>query len=516
MYARPHALNPLAAAVAALLALAATLLAVLPAPAQPPRARQVQVQAGPAPSVNVTVSGAPNALELSVGKSLVVTSDRDIRRVSLASPDPAGVVLLSPRQLYVTGKAPGATNLTLWGQDDAVMAVFDVDVAPDAGQLKRLISQALPGERGIRAMVSGKNVLLTGSVSSTPALATALAIAEGVAPGKVQNTLSVGGVQQVMLEVRVAEMNRSVLQRLGINFSLLSSGTAIYSMLGTLTKYSSGALLPQDNVNAIVSPKLGGGTTLTGFIDALKDDGLVKVLAEPNLICLSGKSANFLAGGEIPIPIPQALGTVAIEFKPFGVGLNFTPTVLDSGRISVLVNPEVSELDYDLGVTINSWKIPGLTTRRATTTVELGNGQSFAIAGLIKDSTRESIKKFPGLGDVPILGALFRSSEFRKSETELVIIVTPHLVKPLDMARQTLPTDGFREPTPYEFFLGGKLEGAKNAPAKNGERAEADIPRKAPAPAQGQGQQSPQSGRAAGQAGAGFDGRFGQGLPPEE
>ncbi len=505
MFARPfhssHRLDATAvitALMTGLLALAATFLAAMPAPAQQPqaprqtpRAAQPAIPAGPA---NITVTGAPRTLDLSVGKSLVVTSDRDIRRVSLASPESAAVVLLSPRQLYVTGKAPGSTSLTLWGADEAIMSVFDVDVSPDAGQLRRLMAQALPSERSIRAVVSGKNVLLSGQVSSTPAMATALAIAEGVAPGKVQNALSVGGVQQVMLEVRVAEMNRSVLERFGINFSLLSGGHAIYSMIGGLTKYTASGLGATDAVDAVISPNLGGGASLTTFLDALKNDGLVKVLAEPNLICLSGKSANFLAGGEIPIPIPQALGTVAIEFKPFGVGLNFTPTVLDGGRISMLVNPEVSELDYDLGVTINSWKIPGLTTRRATTTVELASGQSFAIAGLIKDSTRESIKKFPGLGDVPVLGALFRSSEFRKSETELVIIVTPHLVKPLDMARQTLPTDAYREPNAYEFFVNGDLEG----PAPTAKPTVAPTAHAAPARP------------------TGFDGRFGQGLPPAE
>lgn len=501
---RLHATAVITALMTGLLALAATFLSALPAPAQQPRAPRQAQPAPPAGPANITVTGAPRTLDLSVGKSLVVASDRDIRRVSLASPEAAAVVLLSPRQLYVTGKAPGSTSLTLWGADEAIMSVFDVDVSPDAGQLRRLMAQALPGERSLRAVVSGKNVLLSGQVSSTPALATALAIAEGVAPGKVQNALSVGGVQQVMLEVRVAEMNRSVLERFGINFSLLSGGHAIYSMIGGLTKYGTDGLSVTDNVGAVVSPNLGGGSSLTTFIDALKNDGLVKVLAEPNLICLSGKSANFLAGGEIPIPIPQALGTVAIEFKPFGVGLNFTPTVLDGGRISMLVNPEVSELDFDLGVTINSWKIPGLTTRRATTTVELASGQSFAIAGLIKDSTRESIKKFPGLGDVPILGALFRSSEFRKSETELVIIVTPHLVKPLDMARQTLPTDGFREPNAYEFFINGDLEGP--APTTTPMAAPSSHAEAQPVPSRSSGAPFP----------GGFDGRFGQGLPPEE
>ena len=470
---------------------------------------QPRQQAQPTP--NVTVSQAPQALELAVGRSLIVNADQDIRRISLAAPDTADVLLLSPRQVYLTGKAPGATNLTLWGKGDAVMAVFDLDVSPDQTQLKRMIASVLPNERGIRVVTSGKTILLTGSVSSAPSLATALSLAETFAPGKVQNLLSVGGVQQVMLEVRVAEMSRNVLQRFGINFSLMSGGNIVHSMLGGLTTYAAGALTPTKDVGAVVSPNLGSGNSLTTFIDALKDSGLVKVLAEPNLICLSGKSASFLAGGEIPIPIPQALGTVAIEFKPFGVGLNFTPVVLESGRISVQVNPEVSELDYSLGVTINSWQIPGLTTRRASTTVELASGQSFAIAGLIKDTTRESIKKFPGLGDLPVLGALFRSSEFRKNETELVIIVTPHLVKPLDMAKQTLPTDGFKEPSAYEFFVSGELEG-KAAQAKKSPQPQARVAPQAP----GQGLDGKPGGPIGFEGPAGFDGRFGSALPAGE
>jgi pilus assembly protein CpaC len=211
---------------------------------------------------------------------------------------------------------------------------------------------------------------------------------------------------------------------------------------------------------------------------------------------------------------------VAIEYKPFGVGLNFTPLVLDSGRISIQVNPEVSELDYSLGVTINSWQIPGLTTRRASTTVELASGQSFAIAGLIKDSTRESIKKFPGLGDLPVLGALFRSSEFRKNETELVIIVTPHLVKPLNMATQTLPTDGFKEPTPYEFFVTGQLEGKADAAghpqARPPSQASPSSQARPSGQAPGQGSEARPASPAGTVGSAGFDGPFGAALPAGE
>jgi pilus assembly protein CpaC len=203
-----------------------------------------------------------------------------------------------------------------------------------------------------------------------------------------------------------------------------------------------------------------GDTTWTGFIDALKENGLIKILAEPTLVTLNGQEAKFLAGGEFPIPVPQDFNVVTIEFKPFGVGLSFTPTVLSNNKISMRVAPEVSELDFSIAVVLQGFVVPGLTTRRAATVIELADGQSFAIAGLLRESVRESVAKFPVLGDIPILGALFRSTAFQKNETELIIIVTPHLVKPLDMARQTLPTDQYIEPSDFEWYLLGSLEGA--------------------------------------------------------
>ena len=212
---------------------------------------------------------------------------------------------------------------------------------------------------------------------------------------------------------------------------------------------------------------LGGGATWTTFIDALKQEGLTKVLAEPTLITTSGRTANFLAGGEYPIPVPQGSGsgnTITIEYKTFGVGLNFTPTVLNNNKISMEVKPEVSELDFTNAVTISGYVVPSLTTRRVATTIELADGQSFAIAGLLKEDLREVVSKFPVLGDIPILGVLFRSTSYQKNETELVIIVTPHLVKPVDMAKQTLPTDAFVEPNDFEFYLLGSLEGRASRP----------------------------------------------------
>jgi pilus assembly protein CpaC len=195
----------------------------------------------------------------------------------------------------------------------------------------------------------------------------------------------------------------------------------------------------------------------------LKEEGLLKVLAEPTLITLSGKAANFLAGGEFPVPVPQSSAaggtTITIEYKPFGVGLNFTPTVLSNKKINMLVAPEVSELDFSNALTTSGFVVPAITTRRVSTVIELADGQSFAIAGLLKDDVREIVSKFPLLGSIPVLGALFRSTSFRKNETELIVIVTPHLVKPLDMAKQTMPTDQYVEPNDFEFYLLGSLEG---------------------------------------------------------
>jgi pilus assembly protein CpaC len=289
------------------------------------------------------------------------------------------------------------------------------------------------------------------------------------------NLLEVGGVHQVMLEVRVSEMSRSLMRRLGVNFAYVSDGGNTFgvSLLNNLTSVGSaaaglGPIGVTSNVNGILR-FLGGGATWTTFIDALKQEGLTKVLAEPTLITTSGRTANFLAGGEYPIPVPQGSSggsTITIEYKTFGVGLNFTPTVLNNNKISMEVKPEVSELDFTNALTISGYTVPGLTTRRVATTIELADGQSFAIAGLLKEDLREVVAKFPVLGDIPILGVLFRSTSYQKNETELVIIVTPHLVKPVDMAKQTLPTDAFVDPNDFEFYLLGSLEG-QGEPAKS-------------------------------------------------
>jgi pilus assembly protein CpaC len=419
-------------------------------------------------------------IKISAGKSVVLRSDSPIKRVSIANPDIADFILLSPQEIYITAKTIGMTNLTLW-QNGGVTAIYDLVVGSDISDLKLQLHEILPGEKELRVMATNDSITLAGKVSNTANLSQALALVKAYAPeGNVQNLVTVGGVHQVMLEVRVAEMSRTLTRRLGINIFATDGGSFGVSTLGGFADLVTpqNAELFTGPLAWTVSPAVNalfrfdtGSTTWTGLMDALKEDGLIKVLAEPTLITLSGQPANFLAGGEFPVPVPQGLGTVAIEYKPFGVGLVFTPTVLSEDKINILVSPEVSDLDFTTAVQFQGFVVPGLRVRRASTTVELADGQSFAIAGLLRDNVRSITSKFPLLGDLPILGVLFQSKSFQNEKTELVIIVTPHLVKPLDLEKQPLPTDYYVEPNDVDFYLFGKLEGsAKNgAPTVSGE-----------------------------------------------
>ncbi|SKA90581.1 pilus assembly protein CpaC [Paucidesulfovibrio gracilis DSM 16080] len=433
--------------------------AVAPARAQTP-------EAAPAAPNTGAVMERTVALELAVGQSTILRTDRDVTRVSLANPEAADVIVVSPRQIYLSGKAPSTTTLTLWGGKERILRVYDLAVNADVTELKRMLHQVLPAETGIKVLPTASSVTLAGTVSSTANLDTALTLAENFAPEHVVNLLQVGGVHQVMLEVRIAEMSRSVTRRLGFNFRFTDGSNVAYSLLNNLTGISDGVSTLGENVSGWISGSVAGATAFDLFLDALKTNGLAKILAEPNLVCLSGETANFLAGGEIPVPVPSGLGTLAIEYKPFGVWLEFTPTVLGEGRINLMVSPEVSELDPDHGVTIESITVPALTTRRASTTIELRDGQTFAVAGLLKDNVRENIHKVPGLGELPVLGMLFRSSDYLKEQSELVILVTPHLAKPTNMAGQSLPTDGFNDPSDLEFYLFGMTDGYDSEAAR--------------------------------------------------
>ena len=473
--------------------------------------------AAPGGVAPVAVHSAPR-LALTIGKSVILRSDADISRVSVAQPEVADFVLLSPRQVYVTGRAPGVTNLTLWDKGDKIRAVYDLDVAPDITRLKRMLHDVMPGEPGIEVMASQDSIALSGTVRDADNLKKALALAEVYAPKKVLNLMSVGGVQQVMLEVRVAEMAKSVVNRMGINLNAVGDGNFAYTLIGSLSSVASG-MFNVDSVSnayqyvtinsssssdgssssssstsapiqltyrefspstnkATMSMNQGtavarwntnwggaGNTAMTAVLDLLKENGLVKILAEPNLVSLNGQSADILAGGEIPVPVSAGLGTTSIEWKKFGVQLNFTPTLTGGDRINLKVSPEVSNLDYSRAITINGSTVPAINTRQTSTTIELKNGQTFAVAGLLSEQSRNSMDKYPVLGDIPVLGNLFKSSQYQKDQTELVILITAHLVKPLDKKSVVLPTDSAHDPDDLEFFLGITRDDASKASA---------------------------------------------------
>lgn len=424
----------------------------------------LSVQAQEIERVTVMTS-APQELTAMVGQSILIETPEKVKKVSIDPPEVADFSLLTPQKIFLTGKEMGVANLILRDKDNIAFAVYHVKVIPNVVEIKEKLHTVLPSEHDLRVTASHDSIVLSGSVSSQAVLATALSLVEPYAPEKTVNLLQVDGVHQVMLEVRVAEMAKSLTRRLGFNYNYISSsgnnlGLSLLNDLVGLPEdgWPGNPLEVSDPVNYLFT-FFGEDTSWQVFIDALKENGLVRILAEPTLITLSGQEANFLAGGEFPIPVPQELGRTTIQYKKFGVGLSFTPTVLHKNKISMRVAPEVSELDFTNAVSFSGFVIPALTTRRVSTVIELGDGQSFAIAGLLQSNIKELVSKYPLLGDIPVLGALFRSTSFEKDESELIIIVTPHLVKPLDLAKQTLPTDQYIEPNDYEFYLLGNLEG---------------------------------------------------------
>jgi pilus assembly protein CpaC len=433
-------------------------------------------------------------IRLRVGRSKVLKTPFAIRRVSVADPEIADIVLISDREIYVNGNSAGVTNVSLWGKQRFSSA--KVTVEPDISILKEKLFKVLPKEK-IAVEAAGDTVVLSGEVSGPTVQETALALATPYAGGKkekVVNLLHIGGVQQVMVAVRVAEINRSVGKQIGFNFAYSTTdgknfGATLLDKLSVLTNLNrnmtqvtspgilSNSLPNSDLISSSQSLSAGinaifggvsGGLFWAAFFDLLKQQGLGRILAEPNLVTTSGQEASFLAGGEFPIPVPSGLGTVSIEYKKFGVGLIFTPTVLDNDKISLRINPEVSELDFtsQTTVVVQGFVVPALRVRRTSTQVEMKDGQSLAIAGLLSDQYRTVVNKYPLLGDLPVLGTLFRSKNFQKSETELVILVTPHLVKNQPPGPHRLPTDKYVEPTDAEFYLLDNLEG-RGAPRKS-------------------------------------------------
>ncbi|WP_417614962.1 type II and III secretion system protein family protein [Oceanisphaera sp.] len=402
---------------------------------------------------------AGNEVQLPIHKSRSLMLDRPASRVSVGNPAIADVLVLQDRELYLVGKSLGHTNLMVWDMNDGLMKVYDIEVSHDLQGLKERLYRFLPNEP-IQIHTSQGQLVMSGEVSNLDKLNAAYELGRGyvtaaeggIARSEVMNMMSVGGGQQVMLEVTVAEVARDTSRTWDSAFGLSLRGGS-FSLL-------------RDNVNELAvfgtNTLLGNWTSKNNIfqvaLDLAKTRGLARVLAEPRITAISGQSAEFLSGGEFPVPVPTEDG-LAVEFKEFGVGLKFTPVVLSSGKINLNLNVSVSE-PTSVG-TANTGNVFGditaLSKRSAGTTVELGDGQTIGIAGLLSESTREAVSQLPFAGDIPVLGNLFTSRSYVKGESELVIMVTPRLVRPFDKQQVTLPTDGFIEPNDMEFYLLGKM-----------------------------------------------------------
>ena len=399
-------------------------------------------------------------LTVPMNRAVVVESDTTFAELSIANPGIADISTLSDRSIYVLGKTPGRTTLTLLAPDGTLISNVEIQVTPDVAEFKERLQQILPGET-IEVRTANDGIVLSGVVSSSAKLDRALDLAQRYAPERVSNLMSVGGTQQVMLQVRFAEMQRSVAKNLGV--SLAAQGGSKIGIAAETGTFLAGenALGSPITVEAGTRGALGLGFTAGSvqfgvLLEALESKGVVRTLAEPNLTALSGQEAKFLGGGEYPIPVLTNDG-IAIAYKPFGVELNFTPTVVDGDIINLQMNAAVSSIDTTITVEAGGFSINAFKRRETSTTVEMRDGESFAVAGLLQDDFRNLNNQLPWIGDVPILGTLFRSASFQRNQSELVIIITPHLVTPTRGDSFALPTDRVRLPTERDFFLNGNV-----------------------------------------------------------
>lgn len=444
------------------------------------------VQAATAETLTVVQRGTVSTLDVPMNRAIVVESDEPFSELSIANPGIADISSLSDRTIYVLGKSPGLTTLTLLDATGRLITNVNVRVAADVTEFKERLRQILPGEN-IEVRTANDGIVLSGVVSSSQRLSRALELAERYAPERVSNLMSVGGTQQVMLKVRFAEMQRTVSKSLsssiGINGGLFGNDVGVNGGSGTLNNQPSlgNALagnIPAVNQNsgAVVFGFNTGAVQVSLLLEALEQKGVVRTLAEPNLTALSGQEAKFLAGGEYPVPVAQEEGAISVEFKPFGIELNFIPRVVDKDVINLELLAAVSAIDPNNGVIFNGFQIDAFTRRETSTTVEMRDGDSFAIAGLIQDDFLDNVNQLPWLGDVPVLGALFRSADYQRSQTELVIIITAHLVTPSQGDSFALPTDRIRPPSERNLFLYGQTaRSSRNEGTAVGEVAKQDF-----------------------------------------
>ena len=458
---------------------------------------------------------------LSIGRGELVTVPGTMADVFVANDAVADVQVKSQRQLYVFGKAGGETTIYASNERGDVIFSANIRVGSNIGSVDQMLTMAMPEAKVSVSTMGTNTVLLTGTVAAPEDAAEAERLVQAFLgeEANVISRLKTATPLQVNLKVTFAEVSRSLLREINGNVTTFDAGTGGFrGGIGTGRNFTTGDINfsgPLANGNGVaesvlrrrvpilrpdgtiaVDPTTGaalfedieipgtsvnsnGNTTLSGLgrlfgldvlgaLDLSERLGLVNTLTEPNLTALSGETATFLAGGEFPIPIAQGLGQVTVQFRQFGVSLAYTPTVLSNGRISMRVRPEVSELSTQGSITLNGFQVPALTTRRTETTIELGSGQSFMIAGLMSSNSQNLLEKAPGLGDVPILGNLFRSREFRRGETELVIVVTPYLVKPVDAKDIKLPTDGYKSASEFEQLLGYQNNSGDTGEARPG------------------------------------------------
>jgi len=478
------------------------------------------------------IGGYADLIQVPLNKSKIVKLHTPIKKVSVGNTNIADIVVLRGQQIYILGKQLGTTNVVMWDKDNRLIKALDIEVLHDLNSLKEKLSQLLPDER-VEVYSSQGAIVLSGQVSSLANMDSALALAKtfvrkameqeesqssadndskggggGIDSEAIDsnmiNLMTIGGSQQVMLKVTVAELSRTTAKRLGIKFHSINSNgkwttggvngggsfpDAIFPpddvripifgdapIIGPMIK----EFLPSDlgiSDKGIFASFLDDNFLFTMAIEAAKENGTAKILAEPTLTALSGQEASFLSGGEFPIPVPRGDRGITIEFKEFGVGVKFIPVVLNSGNINLKLNISVTELNDVNSIAIgggnasSAFFVPSLSNRSTSTTIELADGQTMGIAGLINENMRSVVHKFPGLGDIPILGALFRSQEFERGESELVIMVTPYLAEPINNQLDTLPTDSFVEPSDMAFYLLGKTYGKAGDAEKSGSEA---------------------------------------------
>jgi pilus assembly protein CpaC len=435
------------------------------------------------PVPQVSADGQMNArfLSLGIGKSIVIDLPRDIKDVLVADPKIANAVVRSAQRAYIIGAAVGQTNIVFFDSAGQQIAAYDIAVKRDLNGARAVLKQILPNS-DIQIEGLGDGVILTGTAASPIEAQQAGDLAARLAGGteKVINSIAVRGRDQVMLKVTVAEVARSIIKQLGIDLSgQLNYGTAVVNFNNSNPFTATGQPLVGSNA---ITTSFGSTPSVTATLRAMESAGVTRTLAEPNLTAISGESATFIAGGEFPIPTGVTCQTTAagsvgqcapsISFKKFGISLNFTPVVLTGGRISLRVMTEVSEVSNDNSITVTGITVPSVKTRRAETTLEIPSGGSMAMAGLIQDQTKQAINGLPGLSQLPVLGTLFRSRDFQDNKTELMVIVTPYVVRAVAQKDLSRPDDGFASASDPQSDLLGSINRIYGAPGRSTEPAQ--------------------------------------------